>query len=54
VEVGQTLGHLADLLGDTLETVIAPVSGIVIFLVSTLAMNDGDPLLAIGVEENDV
>ncbi|MCW5853811.1 MAG: succinylglutamate desuccinylase/aspartoacylase family protein, partial [Anaerolineae bacterium] len=45
---GQTLGRLADYLGETLEEVKAPASGPVLFLVTTLAMNNGDPLLAVG------
>ena len=49
VQAGQTLGRLADYLGQTLETVVAPKGGVVLFLVTTLAMNAGDPLLAIGV-----
>ena len=48
VTAGQSLGRIAGFLGDTVEPVVAPTSGVVLFLVTTLAMNNGDPLLAIG------
>lgn len=48
VAEGQTLGRIADYLGDTLAEVKAPAAGPVLFLVTTLAMNHGDPLLAVG------
>lgn len=48
VKQGQNLGRVADFLGQTAETLVAPASGVVLFLVTTLAMNNGDPLLAIG------
>ncbi len=48
VTKGQSLGRVADYLGNTLETVSAPTTGVVLFLVTTLAMNNNDPLLAVG------
>ncbi len=48
VEKGQTLGSVTDFRGNVLQEVAAPVTGAVLFLVSSLAMNQGDPLLAIG------
>lgn len=48
VAAGQVLGEVQDPFGATLRTVEAPLSGVVLFLVSSLAMNVGDPLLAIG------
>lgn len=48
VEQGQNLGRVADFLGQTAEELVAPASGVVLFLVTTLAMNNGDPLLAVG------
>ncbi|MCA1552985.1 MAG: succinylglutamate desuccinylase/aspartoacylase family protein, partial [Chloroflexi bacterium] len=48
VQRDQSLGRVADYLGNTVQDVVAPIGGTVLFLVSTLAMNDGDPLLAIG------
>lgn len=48
VLAGQSLGHVADYLGRQVQAVDAPAAGTVLFLVTTLAMNQGDPLLAIG------
>ena len=42
------LGRVTDYLGNTVQVAEAPVDGTVLFLVTTLAMNDGDPLLAVG------
>jgi len=47
VESGQRVGEVQDAFGTVLRTVDAPVGGIVLFLVTSLAMNAGDPLLAI-------
>jgi len=47
VRPGQALGRVADLWGDTLQPLTAPVGGLVLFEVTSLAMNQGDPLLAI-------
>jgi predicted deacylase len=47
VEEGQLLGRITDYFGETLQTVEAVTSGEVVFLVTSLAMNAGDPLLAI-------
>ncbi|MFN8475634.1 MAG: M14 family metallopeptidase [Anaerolineae bacterium] len=49
VTTGQQLGHIDDFLGNPVEVATSPVSGTVMFLVSTLAMNNGDPLMGIGV-----
>ena len=54
VEVGQRVeeGHVAgvvrDYFGATLEEYRAPATGVVLFLVTSLAINQGDPLLAVG------
>ena len=45
---GQEVGRVADFDGHTLQTVTAPADGRVLFLVSSLAINRGDPLLSIG------
>ncbi len=50
VEAGQPLGTVSDAFGTILRSVEAPIRGIVLFLVTSLAMNEGDPLLAIGAE----
>lgn len=52
VQEGQTLGRIADYLGQVVEEVKAPASGPVLFLVTTLAMNNDDPLLAVGRVSN--
>ena len=45
---GEKLGEVQGVFGDVLQTPTAPIDGVVIFLVTTLAMNNGDPLLALG------
>jgi len=47
VEKGQPLGRIADFFGETLQELHAPAHGIVLFLVTSLAINRGDPLLAV-------
>ena len=44
----QNLGRVADVKGNTLQALHAPIDGTVLFIVTSLAMNAGDPLLAIG------
>jgi predicted deacylase len=48
VAAGQSLGVVKDVWGTVLQTPVAPASGRVLFLVSSLAINEGDPLLSIG------
>lgn len=45
---GQLLGRLADEFGETVREVHSHTSGVVLFLVSALAINENDPLLAVG------
>jgi uncharacterized protein len=47
VRAGDPLGEVQDAFGLALERPVAPISGVVIFLVTSLAMNAGDPLLAV-------
>ncbi len=47
VTAGTAVGEVQDAFGGVLERPTAPIDGVVIFLVSSLAMNAGDPLLAI-------
>jgi len=47
VEEGQLVGRITDIFGEVLQEAYAPVSGEVLFLVTSLAMNDGDPLMSI-------
>lgn len=46
---GQEIGILRSLTGEALQTLQAPESGTVLFVVTSLAMNKGDPLIGIGV-----
>jgi predicted deacylase len=47
VRAGDAVGEVQDAFGLSLEQPTAPIDGIVIFLVTSLAMNAGDPLLAV-------
>jgi len=49
VHEGQNLGVIKDTWGNVLQDVICQGEGDVLFLVSSLAINKGDPLLAYGV-----
>jgi uncharacterized protein len=48
VKAGQNLGVIKDYEGHVLQTAISPADGIVLFIVTSLAINRGDPLLAVG------
>ncbi len=48
VKKGQTLGDVKNCEGDILQTAVSPADGRVLFIVSSLAINDNDPLLAVG------
>ncbi len=48
VRKGQTLGCVEDVEGRVLQEAIAPADGCVLFIVASLAINDNDPLLAVG------
>jgi hypothetical protein len=50
VTEGQVIGTVKDYFGQTLAEYRAPASGVVLFAVTSLAMNAGDPLIAVGVE----
>ena len=47
ITAGSVVGEVQDAFGEVLERPAAPMDGVVIFLVSSLAMNAGDPLLAL-------
>lgn len=51
VAAGTIVGEVQDAFGTVLERPEAPMDGIVIFLVTSLAMNEGDPLLALAGED---
>jgi len=48
VQEGQLVAELRDVFGETVEALHAPATGAVLFLVTSLAVREGDPLLAIG------
>lgn len=48
VQEGQQVAELRDVFGETLEILQAPATGRVLFLVTSLAVRKGDPLLAVG------
>ncbi|HEX9441441.1 MAG TPA: succinylglutamate desuccinylase/aspartoacylase family protein [Roseiflexaceae bacterium] len=48
VSRGQPVGELRDYFGEQLARVVAPSDGVVLFRVTSLAVDAGDPLLAIG------
>lgn len=48
VKAGQELGCVKDYEGRVLQTANSPADGVVLFLVSSLAINETDPLLAVG------
>jgi len=48
VAKGRDLGYIGDHLNNVLQTLEAPLSGRILFLVTSLAINQGDPLLAVG------
>jgi predicted deacylase len=48
VRAGDVVGVVSDLLGHPLQTAVAEIDGVVLFSVSSLAMNVGDPLVGIG------
>jgi hypothetical protein len=48
VREGQELGRVLDYEGKVLQSALSPADGVVLFLVTSLAINKGDPLLAVG------
>jgi predicted deacylase len=48
VKAGENLGCVKDHQGQVLQTAISPADGKVLFLVTSLAINKGDPFLAVG------
>jgi predicted deacylase len=51
VTEGQAVGELRTIFGETIMELRATAGGVVIFLVTSLAVKSGDPLLGIGVPE---
>jgi uncharacterized protein len=48
VKSGQKIGHINSLIGETVQEVVSSIDGIVLFSVSSLAINENDPLYGIG------
>lgn len=48
VKSGQNLGCVKDCEGHVLQAAISPADGVVLFIVTSLAINQTDPLLAVG------
>ena len=48
VAAGQELGHVKDWEGNVLQTATSPGAGIVLFIVTSLAIHANDPLFAVG------
>lgn len=48
VMAGQDLGRITDPFGQVLQPVTAPIAGVTLFAVTSLAINNGDPLYGIG------
>lgn len=51
VKKGQILGEICDLFGESLATVKAGHDGLIVFLLTSLAVNEGDALLAVAHSE---
>ena len=51
VEKGQVLGRITDFRGEVLDSVAAPDGGVVLFLLTGLAISKGGALLSIGIED---
>jgi predicted deacylase len=48
--MGQKIGRVGDLFGDTLETVVSPVDGTVLFLTINPSVEEKGLLMGIGAE----
>jgi uncharacterized protein len=48
VKCGQPIGRINSLIGETLHEIASSIDGVVLFSVSSLAINKGDPLYGIG------
>jgi predicted deacylase len=51
VSEGQPLGEIRDLYGDTLQTIAAPVGGVVLFLTTSAAVKPNGLLMGLGCDE---
>ena len=51
VAKGQKVGEIRNLLGECVEEIIAEADGIVVYLITSLAITKGDPVLSIGLKQ---
>jgi hypothetical protein len=51
VKEGAEIGHVGDLFGDTLEKIISPVNGVVLFLTINPSVLEKGLLMGIGTEQ---
>ncbi len=51
VQARQVVGVIKDYFGNLLSEYRAPATGLVLFVVTSLAMNEGDPLVGVGVAD---
>jgi predicted deacylase len=49
VEKGQRLGHITNAFGDPTGEIVAPLTGFIRWIMTSLAVNTGDPVLSISV-----
>jgi predicted deacylase len=50
VKEGEQIGTVKDLFGDTLENLVSPVNGVILFLTMNPSVLEGGLLMGIGVE----
>ena len=48
VQEGELIGYLTDFFGNTIQEVRAPYNGIVLYIIATPPMNQGEPMASIG------
>lgn len=48
VKAGQKVGEIRDLFGEVLESYTAPQDGVVLYVISSLPVEEGDPIIAYG------
>ena len=48
VQKGELLGYLTDYFGDIIEKVHAPYDGIILYVIATPPMNEGEPMVSVG------
>ena len=51
VRKGQKVGEVRDILGQPLQEIFSPADGVVVYLIVSLAVKGGEPLLSIGLSQ---